>query len=184
MVLPYLRTKAFVIASTVELIHGAEIIKSPHLPALSENITKLTLPYFYYFSGVFHNRRHNPYFIFTSHLPHLEELSLRLHTAGLTTSAFGERLMIEIEQSDPERSKERKVIAAKDVIAKIEFNGLFACTALRRLRIEYIDCEMTAHFTKNGSVVELLREIQMFLINGFAALGRVVFVELVKVDAA
>jgi hypothetical protein len=154
---------------------------SSELPHLFRFVTKVAFPKFYWFSGVAHNRRHNPYFQMTASLPALEEISFALHTAGITTSCFAERQMIQLEASDPARAKERKVMCLQDVVQKYELNGLFACMRLRRVRIEYVHCEMTAFFTKAGSPADVLMGVQAFLINGFAGYGLDVFVELARV---
>jgi hypothetical protein len=65
-------------------------------------------PGFYWFSGVAHNRLHNPYFQMLASLPNVEEVSFTVHTTGVTTSAFGEREMMRLEAVDPVRAKERR----------------------------------------------------------------------------
>lgn len=171
----------FAISCTTDLHFAADMFASSQLPHLYHNVTKIAFPKLYWFSGVAHNRRHNPYFQMTASLPHLEELTFTLHTAGITTSCFGERQMVQLEATDPQRAKERKIMRLHDVVAKYELNALFACACLRRVRIEYIECEMTAFFTKVGNAVDLLHDIQAFLINGFAGHGLNVFVELARV---
>ena len=151
---------------------------SRHLPQLSLAIRRLQLPGFYWFSGVQHNRLHNPYMQLARHLPNLRGLSLKMHTAGVTTSAFTERQMIEIETYDPARSKERRCMRVVDVVAKYELDALLQCRALQRLRIEYVECNMTRHFCRIGNPVNVLQGIRARLVDGFARQGQNVVVDL------
>jgi hypothetical protein len=75
-----------------------------------------------------------------------------------------------------------KVIYLQNLVAKLEHDGLFALQALRRVRIDYIECDMTAFFTQWNKSGNVLRGIQNMLINGFTFCGRDVFVELKQVD--
>jgi hypothetical protein len=90
--------------------------------------------------------------------------------------------MIEMERTDPERAKERRVKSLRDVVAQYDLGKLLTFDRLQRIRIEYIDCEMTAYFTRAGQPVDVLRELQTFLVTGFAQRGMEVFVELVEVQ--
>ncbi|KAF2030894.1 hypothetical protein EK21DRAFT_111561 [Setomelanomma holmii] len=177
-VLPALRSTKFIFTSTADLHYAATLFSSSEIPDIYKSVTKIALPKFYWFSGVAHNRRHNPYLAILTSLPNLEQLSITLHTAGLTTSCFGERQMINLEASDPVRAKERKVMALADVVAKYELNGFFACKGLRRVKVEWVDCEMTLFFTKVGRASDLLSDLLAYLISGFAAHSMSVFVEM------
>lgn len=115
-------------------------------------------------------------------LANLGKITFRMHTAGVTTSAFTERQMIAMEAVDPMRAKGRRVMALQDVVAKYELATLLDCRSLTVIRIEYIDCEMTAHFTRVGSPSNVLRALQMWLIRQFAQMGRNIHVELTRAN--
>jgi hypothetical protein len=91
IVLPHVRTLTFTMSSTADLHFASDMLVSNQLPYVYHHITKIAYPQFFWFSGVAHNRRHNPYLQVASGLPELRELTFTLHTAGITTSAFGER---------------------------------------------------------------------------------------------
>lgn len=179
--LPHVRGKTFVVSSTTDLHYMAEIFASRHLPHLYDSVTNIEFPGFFWFGGVGRNRLHNPYFQMTATLPNLQFLAIRLHTASVTESAFGEKEMVEMERSDPVAAKERKVIRLMDVLDRYEMNGVFACRSLRRVRLEFVESDMVAFFTKDGNPIDVLKALQMHLINGFASNGMKVFVELVRV---
>jgi hypothetical protein len=181
IVLPALSARTFVFTSTTDLHYASDIFARGEIPSVHQAVTRVAMPKFFWFSGVAHNRRHNPYFQVCASLPNLTAICFCLHTAGITTSRFGERQMIELEATDPVRAKERKTMSVPEVVEKYELNGLFRCLRLRRVRVEYIDCEMTRVFTKVGDVVVLLREVQAFLYAGFGGSGGEVVVELARV---
>jgi hypothetical protein len=182
IVLARVRSMTFVISSTADLHYATAMLATPGLPWLFHHITRVVYDKMYWFSGVSHNRQHNPFLVFASQLPVLAEMTFVLHTAGLTTSCFGERQMIALERTDPVRAKERKVKRIQDVVVEYDLGYLFVCTSLQRVRLEYIQCAMTEFFTKVGRPADLLREVQAFLVNGFAGHGLNVFVELVRID--
>jgi hypothetical protein len=180
--LPYVTSLTFIVESTTDCHYLANILASSQNPELFKAITKIAFPGFYWFTGVQHNRRHHPAMEMATTLPHLQQISLRLHTAGITVSCYSEREMVTIEAIDPQRAKARKVMHVQDIVAKYELSALFACLSLRRVRVEYIDCDMTAFFTKIGRAEDVLRDIQAFIVNGFHGQGMNVFVDLVRVD--
>lgn len=182
VMLPHITLYTFEVSSSSDLHFLANILSCRQLPLLHQAVTHVTFPGFYWFSGVAHNRRENPYFVLTKTLAGLQTISLRLHTAGITMSRFGERQMLKIEETDPECAKERKVMSLDDVVGKYELGGIFACLQLRRVRVEFIDCPRTRYFTRVGDPVGLLREIQMFLVTGCAQAGLNVVVELEQVQ--
>jgi hypothetical protein len=182
IVLPHIRTLTFDIPSTADLHYTSDMLASNQLPFLYHHITKVAFPGLYWFSGVAHNRRHNPYMQVAKGLPELREITFTLHTAGITTSAFGERQMVQLETTDPVRAKERKAMRVQDVVYKYDLTGLFLCDKLQRIRIEYIECAMTAFFIKTGRPVDVLRDVQMYLTDGFVQHGKNVLVELVKLN--
>jgi hypothetical protein len=181
IILPHISTFIFKISSTTDLHYFANMLASRQLESMYRAITKIDLPAFFWFSGISHTRRANPYFEMTSTLPALEEMSLRLHTAGITTSRFTERQMVALEATDPGRARERKVMLVEEVVRKYELDAIFACRRLCHVRVEYVACERIRFFTRVGDPVHLLREVQMYLVNGCALHGLDVFVELVRV---
>jgi hypothetical protein len=182
IVLPYVTTLTFTVESTTDCHYLALILASSQNPNLFKAITKISFTRFYWFTGVQHNRRHHPACEMMNTLPYLAQVSLRLHTAGITVSCYSEREMVAIEAHDPERAKARKVMHLPNIIAKYDLSALFSCRALRRVRIEYIDCEMTRFFTRVGDASDVLRDVQTFMRNGFFGVGLNVLVELVRVD--
>ncbi|KAH3962336.1 hypothetical protein HBI38_181930 [Parastagonospora nodorum] len=182
VLLPHITLFTFEVSSSSDLHFLANMLSCRQLPLLHQAVTHVTFPGFYWFSGVAHNRRENPYFVLTKTLVGLQDISLRFHTAGITTSRFGERQMLAIEAVEPERAKERKVMRLDDVVDKYGLGGIFACPQLRRIRVEFIDCPRTRYFTRVGDAVLLLREIQMWLVTGCAQEGLNVLVELEQVQ--
>jgi hypothetical protein len=182
IVLPYVNTLTFTVESTTDCHYLANILASSLNPNLFTAIMKIAFPGYYWFTGVQHNRRHHPAMEMAVTLPNLQQIAFRLHTAGITVSCYSEREMVAIEAHDPERAKARKVMHLQDIVAKYELSAIFACRNIRRVRIEYIDCEMTRHFTRVGNTGVVLRDIQAFIVNGFFGLGLNVLVELVRVD--
>ncbi|CAO2654050.1 Nn.00g107830.m01.CDS01 [Neocucurbitaria sp. VM-36] len=182
VVLPYVAGLTFNLESSSDVHFLGPVFASRDLPDLYTAVTKLEFPGFLWFSGLAHNRPHNPYWQMARHLPALRALSFKLHTQGVTTSAFGERQMLAIEAVDPERSKERKCMRPQDVVAYYELDALFELRSLRRLRIEYIESSWTAHYTKNGNPVDVLQAIQAWLGQGFSHQGQAVQVDLVCVE--
>ncbi|KAJ4374873.1 hypothetical protein N0V83_001951 [Neocucurbitaria cava] len=182
VVLPYVQGLTFNIGFSPDCMFMADVLGSPNHPQLFEAITKMDLSCFHWFSGIQQNRSKNPYFGMASHLPSLGFLSFKLHTGNLTTSVFGERRMLAIEAVDEERSKERKCRAPEEVIAYYGLGDVFAFRSLRILRIEYIACARTAHYTLRGDPVRVIRDIRNWLEAGFANQGHMVRVEMVQVE--
>jgi len=160
------------------------MLQSPQLPCLYEAITKVSLPNQHWFSGVNNksNRPHNPYFKFIGWLPRLESLTFTMHNAGLTDSCFGEKQMIDIERVDVLRSRSRKVLGLNKVVENYDIAEIFRCRGLRRVRLEYVECARMRTYTVVGNAAELMRQLQIFLVNGFARHGMNVHVELAKVE--
>lgn len=178
-ILPYVEGLTFNLKSTSDIEFMGVMLASPYHPQLFTAITKVEIPNFYWVSGTVMSRPHNPYFQMAKNLPNLRHLSFRLHNAGMTTSAFSERRMIELEAEDLERSKERRCMHWKDVVYKYELGALLECHSLRQVRIEYLECEMTAHFTKTGNIKNVLQTIQNWMGEGFDRQGQTVDVVLV-----
>lgn len=181
-VLPYLTKCTFVVSSTTDVTYAGNIFGSGALPHIYNAVTKVELPKFYWFSGIALNRHHNPYLQMCRNLPNLRELSLTIHTAGLTKQRWPERQMIVLERDNPEAAKERIVLSLREVVHRCELDALFACAGLRHLCLEYIESAMTAYFCKVGNPVDVLRNVKTYLERGFAQRGIQVVIELVRVD--
>jgi hypothetical protein len=159
-VLPCFRTLTFEIPTTTNLYYAADLFASSELQDLFNAVAKVEFPGFYWFRGVAHNRVHHPYFQMLVSLPNVEEVSFTMHTAGVTMSAFGEFEMVRLEAVDPIHAKERKVIHLSNLVDQLELDGLFALQQLRSVRIDYIECEITAFFTKRNNPVNVLKEFR------------------------
>lgn len=180
-VLPYLSKCTFIVSSTSDVTYSGSIFGSAALPHIYNAITKVELPKFYWFSGVALNRHHNPYMQMCRNLPNLQELSLTFHTAGLTNQRWSERQIVALEQKNPEAARERILLPLRDVVDRYELDALFACSGLSRLRLNYIESDMTAYFCKVGSPLDVLGEVQMHLHNGFAQRSVQVVIQLLRV---
>ncbi|KAH7409860.1 hypothetical protein DE146DRAFT_588044, partial [Phaeosphaeria sp. MPI-PUGE-AT-0046c] len=180
IVLPFIMMFQFTFNSTTDLYYGAQMWGSSQLPHLYEFVTRVNFPGFYWFSGVVHNRPHNPYWQMMASLSSVRELTFRLHTASLTASAFGEREMLAIETRDDTRSAERRPLSLQEVIDNYEMHGLFSCGSLSHIRIEYID-EPSIRFNTRGNPVAVIHHLQTYIINGFRNMGRNVHIELERV---
>ncbi|KAF9701992.1 hypothetical protein EKO04_000997 [Ascochyta lentis] len=181
-VLPYLAKCTFVVSSTVDVTYGGSIFGSTAVPHIYNAVTKVELPKFYWFSGVALNRHHNPYLQMCRNLPNLRELCLTMQTTGLTSQRWPERQIVALERTNPEASKERIILSLREVVHRYDLDALFACTSLRRLRLEYIESAMTAYFCRVGNPVDVLQAIKMYLAQGFAQRGLEVAVDLARVD--
>jgi hypothetical protein len=178
-ILPSIRSFTFTASSTTDLHYLAAIFDSSSHPNMFAEVTKIAFPKLYWFSGVMNNRNNNPSFLMAASLPSLKEISFTLHTAGMTTSPFGERRMLELERTDPTLAKERRLLPLDQLVQKYEFNGLFRNVSL--LRISWIDCERTAFFTRSGRASDVMNLLQTYLVDGFRRQGRNVVVEVAKV---
>ena len=134
--MPYVRTLTFEFSTTTDLHYAADLFASSKLPDLFIAVAKVEFPNFHWFSGVVHNRRHNPYFQMLVSLPYVEDVALTMHIAGVTTSAFGEREMVRLEAFDPILAQERKVIQLQKLVSSLELEGLFALQQLRHVRLD------------------------------------------------
>ena len=181
-VLPYLSKCTFILASTADVTYGGNIFGSIALPHIYNAVTKVELPKFYWFSGIAINRHHNPYLQICRNLPNLRELSLTMQTAGLTNQRWGEKQIAVLERTNPEAPKERIVLSLRETIYLYELDALFACDSLSRLRVEYIESAMTAYFCRVGNPVDVLRDVKVYLEQGFTLRGLQVIVELLRVD--
>lgn len=182
-VLPYLTKCTFVVGSTADVNYAGNIFGSAAMPHIYNAVTKVELPKFYWFSGVALNRHHNPYLQMCRNLPNLEELTLKMQTAGLTSQRWSEKQIVALERTNPEASKEKIVLSLREAVHQYEFDALFACGDLRRLRMEYIESAMTAYFCRDGNPVDVLRDLKTYLEQGFAQRNIQIAVELVQVEA-
>jgi hypothetical protein len=155
------------------------MFRAPFLMNINLAITKLDLRGFHWFSGT---RKINPYFELCAKLPNLEDLTLTLHNAGITTSCFGEREMIRLEGVEPEKARWRKVFALEVIVARYALDAILTFPRLRRVRFETVICKRTAHHTQGASATETFKEIQTWLQRGFARKDREVVVELEQVE--
>lgn len=181
IVLPFVMGFQFTFNSTTDLYYGAQMWASSQLTQLHQVVTRINFPGFYWFSGVAHNRCHNPYFQMMASLPSVRELTFRLHTAALTTSAFGEREMLAIEVHNDIASAGRRPLSLHQVIDYFEMTGIFSNVGLRQVRIQYVD-ETTIRNNTRGNPVAVIHQLQQWIINGFRDMGLTVYVELVRVD--
>ena len=181
-VLPYLTKCTFIVSSTTDVTYAGSIFASAALPHFYNAVTKIQLPKFYWFSGVALNRHHNPYLQMCRNLPNLREVSLTMQTAGLTTQRWPEHQIDILERTNPEAAKERMALTLREAIHRYEFDALFDCASLRRLRVEYIESAMTAYFCRVGNPVDVLRQVEAYLKQCFSQRGLEVVVELVRIE--
>lgn len=181
-VLPYLSKCTFIVASTADVTYAGAIFSSTALPHIYNAVTKLQLPNFYWFSGVAHNRHHNPYLQMCLNLPNLCELSLTVHPAGLTSQRWAERQIVVLEATNPEAAKERILLPLREVVRFYELDALFACRMLQNLRLEYIESPMITHFCTVGNPMDVAQGIEAYLEQGFYEQGMQVDLELVRID--
>ena len=177
-VLPYLSKCTFVFASTADVIYGGSIFGSVVLAHIYNAVTKVELPKFYWFGGVAFNRHYNPYLQMCRNLPNLRELSLTLHTAGLTNQRWGERQIPALERNNPDAAKEHIAISLQEAVHRYELDALFSYGGLRQLRVEYIESAMTARFCKVGNPMDIVQSIKTYLDHGFTQRQMQVSVEL------
>ncbi|KAH7378365.1 hypothetical protein BKA66DRAFT_467140 [Pyrenochaeta sp. MPI-SDFR-AT-0127] len=159
VVLPYVRGLVFSVASTADIHFAGPMFGSEVLPQIYLAVTMLR-------------------FQMAAHLPNLRQISFTIHTAGITASAFSERQMIAIEANEPIRAKERRVMRLPDVVEKYNLRALLECRSLTAISIDYIDCERTAHFVRVGDPFNLVRAVQMWLVQEFTQMGQNVTVNL------
>lgn len=181
-ILPYIAKCTFIVASTTDVTYCGNIFGSVALPNMYNACTKVELPKFYWFSGVCLSRPHNPYLEMCRNLPNLQELTLAMHSAGLTKQRWAERQITELERNNPEAAKERIKLSVREAVQSYELDALFACDSLRRLRIEYVESEMTAYFCKVGDPMDVLRDLKTYLEQGFVRQAMQVVVELVQIS--
>ena len=183
-VLPYVEGLTFNVEGAAEANYMGPMLNSPHLPHLYAAVTKLDIPGFYWFAGAEPSRGHNPHMVLAKNLPKLRQIVFRMHTAGMTVSRWNEKEMIDYEKAgNLALAKERRALKLPKVVAKYELDSLLACRALQRVRVEYIECEMTrANTTRGGDPVQVLRALQIWLNQELNRVQhRNVVVELVRV---
>ncbi|KAI0586071.1 hypothetical protein Alg130_04452, partial [Pyrenophora tritici-repentis] len=139
-ILPYLKELFFRVPSTTDVFYMGQLLQSPDIPGLHENIVKLELTGFHWFSGVTGSRRSNLFLDLASMLPSLREVTFTMHIGSITASMWGDRQMIELEATDPVCARERRVLSLRHVCTKYGLERIFRCTNLQHIRIVYIRC--------------------------------------------
>jgi hypothetical protein len=167
-VLPYLSTCTLVIDSAPDLNWLHAFLTSPGYPQAMHAITKVAFPQMYWFSGVGGNRQANPFLVFLSRLPAVQEVTLTLHTAGLTGSAYSERDRVRMEEADFERSKMLKVLPVQSVVRHYDLARLFECRGLRVVRLHCVTSEMVSYYARQaGEPLDTFREVVAWVKRGF-----------------
>jgi hypothetical protein len=175
-VLPYIRLLTFTVASTTDTFFIGAMLKA--LPDLANNILKIDMNGFHWFSGVSDNRKSNPFIVLASNLPSLREMSFTLHTSTITDSMWGERQLLELERTNPAKTKERRVRTVAEVIGRYGMGQIFSSRALEHIRLVYIKSEMVTAFIVQGTPEVVLANMRNWLVQGFKENGREVVVEL------
>jgi hypothetical protein len=184
IVLPYMRTVTFVMSSTGDVDHMRNILRQWQYPDLWRAMTKVSFPGFRWCDELAKKRRSSPYFAFMASLPALREITLRLTTAISVRSRWSELRQVNLEATDLALALERKTKALQEIIQGFELDSVFVCANLRLIRLEYMLCELTQYHTTVGDEMQMLRDIQIYLVNGFNPRGMNVRVELVEVPAS
>ncbi|KAF2787698.1 hypothetical protein K505DRAFT_209536, partial [Melanomma pulvis-pyrius CBS 109.77] len=149
--LPFVATLTFKITCVPDVNHLRKIIESPYLPELFAAITKVQFTGFHWFSGIAHNRTSNPNLLLCNILPHLQELTINFHTAGMTISAWSERDRIRMEnEGNLRRSKQLKVLRMADVVRKYDLNRIFRCRNISLVRLICWDSAIVRYHSQNG----------------------------------
>ncbi|KAF2743271.1 hypothetical protein M011DRAFT_489822 [Sporormia fimetaria CBS 119925] len=171
VVIPFIANCTFILKSTLDLNYLREALTSEHFPQAAQVVSKLVFPKFYWFSGVNSNRQSNPYMGFLLSLPNIEELTLTLHTAGLTAPMYtdAEVARMEARNGDSELVRDLKVLTLKQIIAHYDLGRLLECNRLRVVNLQCIDSPMVAHFSKTADPVSVVVELVAHLEQGFFA---------------
>jgi hypothetical protein len=182
MTLNYAAIVQFNITCVPDINWLMAILQSPAHPQLYMEVTKLEFSGFHWFSGIAHNRRVNPNLEFVASLPSAAEVTIHLHTAGLTVSVWNERERLRLEkQGFLERSKQLRVLSLRDVVQKYDFEKIFACCALRVLTFVVYDCSAVRYHCDQADPLAGFRQLQNWLMMGFLqGHGRRVDVHLVR----
>jgi hypothetical protein len=148
------------------------------LPDIVDNILKVDMNGFHWFSGVSGNRKSNPLMILASNLLSLREMSFTLHTSAITDSMWGERQLLELERTRPDEAKERRLRTVAEVVGRYDMAQIFNSRALEHIRLVYVKSEMITPFIVQGTPEVVLANIRKWLVQGFKEHGREVVVEL------
>ncbi|CAN9420677.1 unnamed protein product [Alternaria alternata] len=175
-VVPYIRLLTFTVASTTDTFFIGAMLKA--LPDIVDNILKVDMKGFHCFSGVSGNHKSNPFMILASNLPSLREMSFTLHTSAITDSMWGERQLLELERTRPDKAKERRVRTVAEVVGRYDMAQIFNSRALEHIRLVYIKSKMITPFIVQGTPEVVLGNIRKWLMQGFKEHGREVVVEL------
>ncbi|KAI4945092.1 hypothetical protein J4E91_008069 [Alternaria rosae] len=174
-VLPYIRLLTFTVASTTDTFFISKVLQS--LPDIDKNILKVDMNGFHWFSGITDNRDSNPFLALASNLPKLQKMALTLHTSTVTDSRLDERQLLELEQTDPERSKERRTRSVMNVVSRFGMETIFNNKSLKHVRLVYIKSDMVAAYTVQGNPENVIAGIKDWLVEGFKKQSQEVVVE-------
>jgi hypothetical protein len=133
---------------------------------------------FHWFSGINDNRKSNPFLVLASNLPSLTEISFTLHTSTITDSRWGERQLLELERTNPNQAKERRVRTVAEVVGRYGLGLIFSSRALEHVRLVYIKSEMVTATIVEGNPELMLANVKDWLLQGFREQGQQVVVEL------
>jgi hypothetical protein len=148
------------------------------LPDLYRNVTKANLSGFHWFSGISGNRHTNPFLVLASNLPALTSVSFTLATASITTSAWGERRQIELEGTNMELSKKRRVLSVEQVVAKYDIRAFLHCRALVRIRLEYVVSALMSPHVSSEDAMRCVKGVRDLLKDDFRQKGQAVDAEI------
>jgi hypothetical protein len=177
VILPQISKAVFVMESVPDVLWIKNFLAAEaHFPQAYRAITKVQFPNFHWFSGLSHNRTSNPYIVAAAALTNLRELTLSLHTAGLTASIYGEKERMQLEKDDLRKSKELKALPARSVAAKYGLGGLFNCKELRTIKLTCIDSDIVAYYCKASNPVSVVYDVKAYLEDGFRCNGKEVTV--------
>lgn len=177
IVLPWITTLIFICASTTDVLYLTEVLAKTNLfPDLHRAIVNIKFPHWYHFSGVTGNRRAHPCFVLASRLPNLREMSLTVHTSSLTIARDSDGRMHEI---DTPRACQLKLKPIEAIVSFYDLDGIFRCTSLQRVGIEYLASSVTEERLVQGDLVDIMTKFQNYVSNGFAARDQNVVVTLV-----
>ncbi|KAF2676501.1 hypothetical protein K458DRAFT_279036, partial [Lentithecium fluviatile CBS 122367] len=167
-ILPQLSQSLFILESVPDVQWLKQLLAADHLyPQAYRAITRAAFPNFHWFSGISHNRTQNPYVMAATALTNLRELHLTFHTAGLTTSVYGEKERMALEKKNLEKSKEIKALRGTDVVKHYGLEALFACRELQVVDITCIDSDIVAYFCKASNPTNVTYEVAEYIKDGF-----------------
>jgi hypothetical protein len=147
---------------------------SSQLPGLYQNVTKVNMSGFHWFSGITSDRKASPFVTMATQLPSLTEISFTLATASITVSPWTEKKMLELETTDMHLARARRVLPAARVIAKYDIGGFLKCTSLARIRLDYVVSDIMTPHTDAAEATSTMRGIRDWLMKEFGKKGQTV----------